>query len=235
MTLVLHWPDIALRLGLILLAGAIVGLNRGEHGRAAGLRTTMLVCLAAGLAMIEANLLLDTPPTPPNSPLRLDVMRLPLGILTGIGFIGAGAILRRGDMVLGVTTAATIWFVTVLGICFGGGQIWLGLAALGLGLFVLWILQWVEPFIHRDRLANLTVATSAKGPPPEEIERELAAAGFKIASHSVAYSDQAQTRELQYEVKWRSRYSTVPGFLPALAKRPGVLKLEWQPQGPTKV
>jgi putative Mg2+ transporter-C (MgtC) family protein len=94
-------------------------------------------------------------------------MRLPLGILTGIGFIGAGAILRRGDMVLGATTAATIWFVAVLGICFGGGQIWLGLAALGLGLFVLWILEWVEPLIRRDRLASLTVAISAKGPVAE--------------------------------------------------------------------
>ena len=82
-------------------------------------------------------------------------MRLPLGILTGIGFIGAGAILRRGDMVLGATTAATIWFVAVLGICFGGGQIWLGLAALSGAL------------IRRDRLASLTVAISAKGPVAE--------------------------------------------------------------------
>ena len=50
-------------------------------------------------------------------------MRLPLGILSGVGFIGAGAILRRGDTVRGVTTAATIWLVTVVGRCFGGGQL----------------------------------------------------------------------------------------------------------------
>jgi putative Mg2+ transporter-C (MgtC) family protein len=58
-----------------------------------------------------------------NSIVRLDIMRLPLGILSGVGFIGAGAILRRGDTVRGVTTAATIWLVTVVGRCFGGGQL----------------------------------------------------------------------------------------------------------------
>ena len=68
MPLVLDWREIAIRLSLVMLAGAIVGLNRGEHGRPAGPPTVMLVCLAAGLAMIEANLLLATPPTPPNSP-----------------------------------------------------------------------------------------------------------------------------------------------------------------------
>ncbi len=49
-------------------------------------------------------------------------MRLPLGILSGIGFIGGGAILQRGDLVMGVTTAATLWFVTVMGLCFGAGS-----------------------------------------------------------------------------------------------------------------
>jgi MgtC family len=50
-------------------------------------------------------------------------MRLPLGILTGVGFIGGGTILKRGDLVTGVTTAATLWLVTVIGLCFGGGQL----------------------------------------------------------------------------------------------------------------
>jgi putative Mg2+ transporter-C (MgtC) family protein len=56
-----------------------------------------------------------------------DLMRLPLGILIGVGFIGGGAILRRDDIVVGVTTAATLWLVTVIGLCLGGGQLALGL------------------------------------------------------------------------------------------------------------
>jgi uncharacterized membrane protein YhiD involved in acid resistance len=58
-----------------------------------------------------------------------DLMRLPLGILTGVGFIGGGVILRRDDIIVGVTTAATLWCVTVIGLCLGGGQIRLGIVA----------------------------------------------------------------------------------------------------------
>jgi putative Mg2+ transporter-C (MgtC) family protein len=110
-----------------LLAGMVVGINRDEKGRAAGTRTNVLVCLAASLSMIQANLLMHSKGKAADSFVVLDLMRLPLGILSGMGFIGAGAILREGDMVLGVTTAATLWIVTVLGLCFGGDQILLGL------------------------------------------------------------------------------------------------------------
>src|ERR1700728_2417613 len=137
MPLILTWHDIALRLALSVAAGGLIGLDRGEHGRPAGLRTTLLVCLAAALAMIQANLLLGTTGKASDSFVVLDLMRLPLGILTGMGFIGGGAILRRDGLVLGVTTAATLWFVTVIGLCFGGGQIFLGLAGLALGMVVL--------------------------------------------------------------------------------------------------
>ena len=118
--------DIALRLALTLVAGALIGINREEHGHAAGLRTTMLVCLAASVAMIQTNLLLPVAGRTTDAFSVMDVMRLPLGILSGMGFIGAGAILRRGDLISGVTTAATLWLVTVIGLCFGGGQLWLG-------------------------------------------------------------------------------------------------------------
>jgi putative Mg2+ transporter-C (MgtC) family protein len=105
----LDWYEIAIRLLLTLLAGGLVGLNRTEHGRPAGLRTTMLVCLAASISMIQANLLMNTNGKPSDSFITLDLMRLPLGILTGVGFIGAGAILRKDDIVFGITTAATVY------------------------------------------------------------------------------------------------------------------------------
>jgi hypothetical protein len=115
--------DIAIRLGLSILAGVVIGFDRSEHGKIAGLRTTALVGLAASLAMIQVNLLLSTAGRSPSSFVTMDVMRLPLGILTGVGFIGAGAILRRDEVVFGVTTAATLWLVTVVGLCLGAGQI----------------------------------------------------------------------------------------------------------------
>jgi putative Mg2+ transporter-C (MgtC) family protein len=115
----LTWNDIALRLALTVAAGLALGFNRSEHGKAAGMRTTSLVCIAASVAMIQVNLLLPTAGRPAGSFVMNDLMRLPLGILTGVGFIGGGAILRRGNIVTGVTTAATLWLATVVGLCFG--------------------------------------------------------------------------------------------------------------------
>jgi hypothetical protein len=83
-----------------------------EHGRAAGLRTSILVTMAACVAMLQVNLLLPLAGRPSDSFIMNDLMRLPLGILSGMGFIGAGAIVRRENFVVGVTTAATLWFLT---------------------------------------------------------------------------------------------------------------------------
>jgi len=152
----IEWSAIALRLVLTAIASAAIGVNRGELDRPVGLRTTMLVALAAAISMIQVNLLLPSAGKPNDSFVLLDLMWLPLGVLSGMGFIGAGAIVRRNDLVQGVTTAATLWYVTMMGLCFGGGQIGLGLAALGLALAVLWCLKWVERrYIEREHRAEL--------------------------------------------------------------------------------
>ena len=150
MPLTIGWKEVAIRLAWTVLAGLVIGFNRGEHGRPAGLRTTLLVCLAASLSMIQCNLLLTTDGKTPSSFSVLDLMRLPLGVLSGMGFIGAGTIIRKGDLVHGVTTAATLWFVTLLGLCFGGGQTGLGLAALGIACVALWGLKYVEAIMPQD-------------------------------------------------------------------------------------
>src|SRR5262245_31798975 len=105
MPITVEWHDIALRLALTVVTGVVFGAKRSERGRAAGLVTTVLVSLAASVAMIQANLFLATTGKQSDSFITLDLMRLPLSILTGMGFIGAGAILRRGELIRGVTTA----------------------------------------------------------------------------------------------------------------------------------
>jgi putative Mg2+ transporter-C (MgtC) family protein len=120
------WVDIIVRLLLVIASGALIGVNREVGGHAAGFRTTILVGLAACLAMIQANLLLSTIGKTSQSFVSMDVLRFPLGVLTGVGFIGGGAILKRGDLVTGVTTAATLWIMTAIGLCIGGGQLVVG-------------------------------------------------------------------------------------------------------------
>ncbi|TPK69434.1 MgtC/SapB family protein [Mesorhizobium sp. B2-4-19] len=160
------WPDLVARLLLVLAAGFLIGLNREARGHTAGLRTTILVGLAAAVAMIQANLLLDTMGKGADSFARMDVLRFPLGVLTGVGFIGGGAILRRGDLVTGVTTAATMWIMTMIGLAFGGGQFGLAAITTLLTLVTLQALKWVDLRIRRDHHAVLSVSW-AKGSPPD--------------------------------------------------------------------
>jgi putative Mg2+ transporter-C (MgtC) family protein len=174
MPLELSWREITIRLALSVLAGALIGANRERRRRPAGLRTTTLVSLAAAVAMIQANLLLPQTGKGHDSFVVLDLMRLPLGILSGIGFIGAGTILKKGDTVEGVTTAATIWFVTVIGLCFGGGQLSLGAAAAGLALLVLWGFKWIEQHSSQDRHATLTLIAEAGSISGEDLSATLA-------------------------------------------------------------
>jgi putative Mg2+ transporter-C (MgtC) family protein len=172
------------RLALTILAALVIGYNRREHGRAAGMRTTLLVCLAASVSMIQVNLLLPMAGRPANSFVINDLTRLPLGILTGVGFIGAGVILRRGNIVVGVTTAATLWPVTVIGLCLGGGQITLGLVASATGVFALWVLKWIEDRLRQEHQARFSIELDALGPDDVEIRRRIGAADLAIMDSS---------------------------------------------------
>ncbi|OWV83692.1 cation transporter [Rhizobium sp. N122] len=157
MPLTPSWWDIALRIALTVIAGGLIGLDRERGGHAAGFRTTILVALAACIAMVQANLLLSTYGKTLSFFTQMDVLRFPLGILTGVGFIGGGAILRRGDMMTGVTTAATLWFMTVVGLCFGGGQIVTGTVATIVAFIVLSPLKRLDTWLRCERKATLVI------------------------------------------------------------------------------
>ncbi len=231
MPLNIGWSDIALRLALTVAAGILIGINRSEHGQAAGLRTTLLVCLAASLSMLQVNLLLPMAGKTSSSFAVLDLMRLPLGILSGMGFIGAGAIVRKDNFVHGLTTAATLWFVTGLGLCFGGGQLALGLVGLALGILVLEGFKRLENRWRQDRQAMLSVVMGPNGPTEEELTSKLQAGGYAIGPWGVVSFDQNRQRELRTEVRWRARPHEAhsPTFLQEFVHHPGVLRLEWKP------
>jgi putative Mg2+ transporter-C (MgtC) family protein len=232
MPLHLSWPDLALRLFFTVLGGCLIGMNREEGGHAAGLRTTVLVCAAASLSMILMNELLVVTGKTPDSFVVMDVMRLPLGILSGMGFIGAGAILHKGNLVHGVTTAATLWFVTVMGLCFGSGLFVLGTISLVLGLFILSGLKIIEYRSKQDRHATLTILTGISAPSDEEIVRAITEAGYKIRYLSLHFDENVAVREFSCEVHWRgtSTDPTPPPFLKTLARRFGFRQMKWQTQ-----
>jgi putative Mg2+ transporter-C (MgtC) family protein len=232
MPITVEWHDIALRLLLTVAAGMLFGVNRSERGRAAGLVTTVLVCLAASVVMIQANLLLSISGKASDSFVNLDLMRLPLGILTGMGFIGAGVILRRGERIRGITTAATLWLVTILGLCFGSGQIGLGLVSSVLGLLALWGLKKLEARLNQDRSATLILSCLEAGPTEEEVRTQLLAAGCRITTWDVTYrmADGKPRCTLRCEVEWHGARENLqpPAGLHHLAQRPNVRMLRWK-------
>jgi putative Mg2+ transporter-C (MgtC) family protein len=223
------WDDIALRLALTLVAGSLIGINRKRGGHVAGLRTTLLVGLAAALSMLQVCQMLPWRGKLSDSYAVLDLMRLPLGILSGMGFIGAGAILRRGGMVTGVTTAATLWFTTVLGLCFGGGQIGLGLAGLGIALITLELLRRFERQLHEERKATLQVIAAADGPAGEDLRTLLARAGLRIVKWTVDWKGPQRERRINCTVRWRGDPADVfpPPVWVELSGMPGVLQVRW--------
>lgn len=228
MPLELTWTDLALRLGCTLIAGAIIGYNRGEQGKAAGLRTTILVCLAASVAMLQMNLLLPLAGRPSDSFISNDLMRLPLGILTGVGFIGGGTILRRGSLVTGVTTAATLWYVTVVGLCFGGGQMLLGWGATMLGCVVLWGLKWAEDRLVVEQHARLAVTIDESGPGESEMRQHLAAAGIEVRDVGLSVDRGVRTYLLSVREQRRPSDNTVPAAIEALSRRRDISVLKWR-------
>jgi putative Mg2+ transporter-C (MgtC) family protein len=230
MPLNIGWDEIALRLALTVIAGLLIGYNRTEHGKAAGLRTTVLVCLAASVAMIQMNLLLPTAGRATDSFVMNDLMRLPLGILTGVGFIGGGVILRRDNLIVGVTTAATLWAVTVIGLCLGGGQIKLGIAATAIALAALWVLDWIESRLRRERRVRLTVEIDGGALSESAVRNMLEAAGLRIAGLEVSLVDAGTRRTFAFDVLEFSRPADnqVPPVCAALAKEAGVRRVDWK-------
>jgi putative Mg2+ transporter-C (MgtC) family protein len=228
MTATVTWQDILLRLTAALIAGGLIGYDRGTRGRIAGLRTTILMCLAAAGAMIEANLMLSVGGRSASSFTTMDALRFPLGILSGIGFIGAGAIVRRGNLVTGVTTAATMWLITVVGLILGAGYLLFGGALTVLAFVVLSVLKHVEPRLRREHRGRLIVRTIANGPSEETLRAAIKKDGYSISSFAITYEND---HCFECHLEWYSREGQdhAPPFVKEFDALDGVLSVRWEP------
>lgn len=230
MPFTVDWPEIALRVACAFFASVLIGIDRGSHERPVGMRTVVLVGLAACFSTVSANLMLARVVAQGQPPISMDVLRLPLGILTGMGFIGAAAIVRRDGLVRGVTTAATLWYVTVMGLAFGAGLLVVGGAAAALGLFTLWLMKYLEAHVGVVREANLALVIAREGPGEEQVRAHLKGTGFRIRRFSARLEPASGRRVMSYEL-W-ARPGPEPGVLPdgvkALAGMKGVEEVDWK-------
>lgn len=214
------------RLLAATLAGAIVGWERERHGRPAGLRTTILAGAASAVAMMLSERLFEETS---GVAWRPDPARLGAGVLTGIGFLGAGTILRHRNLVRGVTTAASLWFVTVLGLVFGSGEFALGAAGLVVAALALYVLPGIEKHIEADWYATLSVTLDTGAPEEGELHRRLDALGLKVKATGFEEDFVAKRRTLRFELKLKRTAAPdrAARLMQELRRVPGVLHASW--------
>jgi putative Mg2+ transporter-C (MgtC) family protein len=154
----LDWPEIVLRLGAATLAGGLIGLNRDLHGKPIGLRTLGLVGLATAIVVVLAGSFGNAEKAPDA------ISRVIQGILTGIGFLGAGVIVHRENRsrVQGLTSAACTWLTACFGIICGAGQWRIVAVALAIAFTVLIFGGRTERWLHRALGGKELAEDSAK-------------------------------------------------------------------------
>ena len=179
------WPVMLGRLLMAAAAGAIVGIERERRERPAGFRTLLLVsagsCLFTLISLVVAG--------KGNDPGRVAA-----GIVTGIGFLGAGAIIRHGGTVQGLTTAASIWAVSAIGMAAGIG--WWEAVVIGTALMFLslTLLKWIElKAFHPAHPVQLRLELDAGKLMPSALRAQLTAEGLELTAFEVSYDDDAET------------------------------------------
>ena len=152
-----NYSEFLVRMLLAALLGGLIGLERDIHGRAAGLRTHILVSLGASVFTILSEII-------SQSALRAgfpaDPARIAAQVVSGIGFLGAGVILKEGANVRGLTTAACLWSAAAIGMAAGSGYYELAIITTGISLLSLILLKFFERFYAKDTYRILSIRTT---------------------------------------------------------------------------
>ena len=208
--------DIAVKLVIATVLSGLIGIEREFHGRAAGLRTHILVCLGSAIIVVCANTMFDRFASQgADSVFRIDPWRIAAGIVTGIGFLGGGTILKSNDLIRGLTTAACIWFMAAIGIIVGFGQYTAAIIGTIIGLAVLLGLDPVGHRIPSIKYSQITIVSDMD--PSGEIESTCLEI---LEKHSIL----VQNTSISVDVKARQRTMILYTRSRHLRDKPCILK-----------
>ena len=216
---------------LALAAGGLIGFERSFHGRPAGFRTHALVCVASSALMLVT--LYQGHWFPESSAARvvLDPTRMAQGIMTGIGFLGAGVIFKEGLTVRGLTTAASIWITSAIGILAGIGFYFPMVVATVITLLTLTIFRWIESKVPGEFYAHLEVRFARDSVMPEdEFVPFMSNHGFSIANMSYRYNASASYFEYQMVIRTRD-VKNIKKLTQSLSTNNSVLEFRMFPAG----
>ena len=213
--------QVALNLGAAWGAGLLIGLERSYNGRAAGFRTHALVALASAATVTIALQPMFAPLAPGGQ--TLDPSRLAQGVMTGIGFLGAGVIFKEGVSVQGLTTAASIWTTAAIGLLFGCGLVFPGLLVTAIALTTLLVFRWIENRIPWRVYALCVFRFEAAQAPDEKgLAAMLARSGISMSEMSYKLLEQGRTFEYWTNLETKDRRGfddlalqlrTIPGLV----------------------
>lgn len=191
----LTWQVCLVRLLLSFLAGGIMGVERKLRMRFVGIRTLVLICVSSCVIMLLSLYL--------SRGGNGDPARLAAQVVSGIGFLGGGAILREGFNVKGLTSAAIIWTAAALGLAIGAGFLLPALVALGIALVTLVLIEFLEEhFFPAEDLKVLTLTCSQNQPDMRSLKQAAARFGIAVAALSSASSlGSSHLLEVSYEVR----------------------------------
>lgn len=197
-------PTAAVRLVISFVLGAIIGVERQFRRRDAGMRTFTLICMGSAAAMLIS---IWIPQTYPDF-LNGDPGRIAAQVLTGIGFLGAGAIIQSHGSVHGLTTAACIWVMAVIGLAAGAGMYLAAAITTGFTLFVLVTLERLERRMYLDGVNKiLTINCSTSTPDLKGIRKILENRSIFIVSLSYEHNYEKNTSVITYKVNVKSKSS----------------------------
>ena len=193
----INLPTISIRLLLSLLLGVSIGMERQRRGRDAGLRTFSLICLGSTIAMM---LSIWIPQTYPDF-LNGDPGRIAAQIITGVGFLGAGAIVQGRGSVQGLTTAACIWQVAIIGMAVGAGIFLGAIIATALTLFVLTAVERFERR-HLLDLANRLLVVQCSTPKPDVnlLRQTIVSCGAQVRSSTFSANFEKNEASISFRI-----------------------------------
>ncbi|HEY4178361.1 MAG TPA: MgtC/SapB family protein [Kofleriaceae bacterium] len=213
--------ELVLRIVIGTALGGIIGYERDIHGRPAGLRTHALVALASATFMVVSTHLAYYQGYKPGDFTEIDGSRIAASVVSGIGFLAGGAILRTGFSIQGLTTAAALWLVAAIGLCAGGGMYVESVAATVIGVAALTILRRFEDKDDRARRRlRLTLTDEAK--PTDDLIKALAAADAQPTIEG--WNRENARRELTVGV--RLRRDGEASLVSALESEPGIVRMQ---------
>lgn len=220
--------EIVFRLLAALLAGVIIGYERSFHGRPAGLRTHMLVCVASAMLML-VTVYQTHWMSAPDGVIRLDPTRMAQGIMTGIGFLGAGVIVKEGMSVRGLTTSASIWVTAAIGILAGIGFYFPLVLSVVLVFLVLSVFRWVEKRVPSQVFYHFDVQFVPATDMSEAVLRDfISSHGFSVADFS--YRLYAEKRVRRHKmVLWSLHRTSAARLAETLEKNGSVIEFRIAP------